>query len=280
MDQVASLRDLATAMDAGQVDLLVILGSNPVFTAPADLKFQERLAKVPLSVSHTLYPDETSMLLPLEPARGARPRELGRRARLRRHRHGHAAADRAALRRADDAGSARRVHRRAERQVQPRSREGLLDARAGRQGRQLRDHRRDRPAVQERGQLLEARAARRVDSGNGAGRRSRHRRPGTLPAPPPLLGFSTCRRRCPGPIPDPRPPASSGGSGDHLPARPHDLGRPLRQQRLAAGAAEAADEDHVGPDGVGQPAARASSRASATATSSSSSTAATPRSCR
>ena len=60
MDQVASLRDLAAAMDAGQVDLLVILGSNPVFTAPADLKFQERLAKVQLTVSHSLYPDETS----------------------------------------------------------------------------------------------------------------------------------------------------------------------------------------------------------------------------
>ena len=48
---------------------------------------------------------------------------------------------------------------------------------------------------------------------------------------------------------------------DHLPARPDDLGRPLREQRLAAGAAEAADEDHVGPDGVGQPGARRSSRA-------------------
>src|SRR5204863_6074536 len=41
---------------------LVILGSNPVFTAPADLKFQERLGKVALSVAHTLYPDETSRL--------------------------------------------------------------------------------------------------------------------------------------------------------------------------------------------------------------------------
>jgi MoCo/4Fe-4S cofactor protein with predicted Tat translocation signal len=61
MDQVASLRDLVTAMDAGQVDLLVILGSNPVFTAPADFKFQERLAKVPMAVSHSLYADETSM---------------------------------------------------------------------------------------------------------------------------------------------------------------------------------------------------------------------------
>ena len=44
MDQTASLGDLVTAMDAGQVDLLVILGSNPVFTAPADLKFSEALA--------------------------------------------------------------------------------------------------------------------------------------------------------------------------------------------------------------------------------------------
>ncbi|HVD93604.1 MAG TPA: TAT-variant-translocated molybdopterin oxidoreductase [Vicinamibacterales bacterium] len=60
MDQLASMRDLAQAMDAGQVDLLVILGANPVFTAPADLKFQERLLKVGLSVSHSLYHDETS----------------------------------------------------------------------------------------------------------------------------------------------------------------------------------------------------------------------------
>ena len=33
---------------------------------------------------------------------------------------------------------------------------------------------------------------------------------------------------------------------DHLPARPDDLGRPLREQRLAPGTAEAADEGHVG----------------------------------
>jgi molybdopterin-containing oxidoreductase family iron-sulfur binding subunit len=61
-DQIASLRDLVQAMDAGHVDLLVILGGNPVFTAPADLKFGERLAKVGLSVSHSLHPDETSFL--------------------------------------------------------------------------------------------------------------------------------------------------------------------------------------------------------------------------
>ena len=41
-------------------------------------------------------------------------------------------------------------------------------------------------------------------------------------------------------------------SRNHLQARPDDLGRSLRQQRLAAGAAQAADEDHVGPDRVDQ----------------------------
>jgi MoCo/4Fe-4S cofactor protein with predicted Tat translocation signal len=62
MDQLASLRDLVQAMDAGQVDVLVILGPNPVFTAPADLKFRERLAKVGLSIHHSLYANETSAL--------------------------------------------------------------------------------------------------------------------------------------------------------------------------------------------------------------------------
>jgi MoCo/4Fe-4S cofactor protein with predicted Tat translocation signal len=61
-DQIASLRDLTQAMDAGQVALLVILGANPVFTAPADLEFHEKLAKVPLSVSHTMFVDETATL--------------------------------------------------------------------------------------------------------------------------------------------------------------------------------------------------------------------------
>ncbi len=49
-------------MDAGQVQLLLILGNNPVFTAPADVKFAERLAKVGLVVYHSLYQDETSEL--------------------------------------------------------------------------------------------------------------------------------------------------------------------------------------------------------------------------
>jgi MoCo/4Fe-4S cofactor protein with predicted Tat translocation signal len=61
-DPHASLAELAGAMDAGQVQLLLILGNNPVFTAPADVKFAERLAKVGLVVYHGLYRDETADL--------------------------------------------------------------------------------------------------------------------------------------------------------------------------------------------------------------------------
>ena len=62
-DHVASLKDLVQAMDAGQVDVLVILGGlNPVYSAPADLKFAEKLSKVKLAVYHGLYVDETAFL--------------------------------------------------------------------------------------------------------------------------------------------------------------------------------------------------------------------------
>ena len=57
-----TIAELAQAMDANQVELLLIAGGNPVFTAPADLKFAERLGKVPLVVSHGLYVDETANL--------------------------------------------------------------------------------------------------------------------------------------------------------------------------------------------------------------------------
>jgi hypothetical protein len=60
--QAASLAELVSAMDAGQVELLVILGGNPVFTAPVDLRFAERLARVAMVVYHGLYVDETAHL--------------------------------------------------------------------------------------------------------------------------------------------------------------------------------------------------------------------------
>jgi MoCo/4Fe-4S cofactor protein with predicted Tat translocation signal len=57
-----TIAELAQAMDAGQVEVLVIVGGNPVFTAPADLKFSERLAKVGLRIYHGLHVDETALL--------------------------------------------------------------------------------------------------------------------------------------------------------------------------------------------------------------------------
>jgi molybdopterin-containing oxidoreductase family iron-sulfur binding subunit len=62
VDEVASLRELTADMDAGHVDLLLILGGNPVYTAPADVPFTQALGKVQTRVHLSLYADETSEL--------------------------------------------------------------------------------------------------------------------------------------------------------------------------------------------------------------------------
>jgi molybdopterin-containing oxidoreductase family iron-sulfur binding subunit len=62
VDQLESLRALTQDMEAGKVELLVILGGNPVFTAPADLRFAELMEKVPLRIQCSLYEDETAAL--------------------------------------------------------------------------------------------------------------------------------------------------------------------------------------------------------------------------
>ncbi|MBE7472455.1 MAG: TAT-variant-translocated molybdopterin oxidoreductase [Anaerolineales bacterium] len=59
---IASLRELADDMQAGQVQLLIILDSNPVYDAPADLQFGERMFNVATRVHLGLYEDETSEL--------------------------------------------------------------------------------------------------------------------------------------------------------------------------------------------------------------------------
>jgi MoCo/4Fe-4S cofactor protein with predicted Tat translocation signal len=59
-DQLASLRQLVGDMNAGRVELLAIVGGNPVYNAPADFAFADAMQKVPLRVRHGLYYDETS----------------------------------------------------------------------------------------------------------------------------------------------------------------------------------------------------------------------------
>lgn len=61
--QVDQLRTLIQEIDGGQVKMLVIMGGNPVYTTPADLKLsRERLEKVPLRVHLGRYVDETGEL--------------------------------------------------------------------------------------------------------------------------------------------------------------------------------------------------------------------------
>jgi molybdopterin-containing oxidoreductase family iron-sulfur binding subunit len=62
VDEMASLHELAADMEAGQVEVLVIIGANPVYTAPAELRFAEQLANVKLRVHLGLYSDETAAL--------------------------------------------------------------------------------------------------------------------------------------------------------------------------------------------------------------------------
>src|SRR4030095_5228465 len=57
---LASLRELVNDIENGLVRILLMLGGNPVYTAPVDLGFAERLARVPLRIHSGLYEDETS----------------------------------------------------------------------------------------------------------------------------------------------------------------------------------------------------------------------------
>ncbi len=64
VNQNESIKELVADMRSGKVDLLVILGGNPAYDAPADLNFAELLKsnKVPLRVHQGLYQNETAEL--------------------------------------------------------------------------------------------------------------------------------------------------------------------------------------------------------------------------
>ncbi len=57
-----SLRELAREMEAGKAELLLMLGGNPAFNAPADVDFAKHIAKVALRIHLGVYHDETSAL--------------------------------------------------------------------------------------------------------------------------------------------------------------------------------------------------------------------------
>ena len=63
VDQRQSLQDLINDIDSGRVDLLLIIGGNPVYNSPVDQKLTyERLEKAKLRVHLSEYKDETSEL--------------------------------------------------------------------------------------------------------------------------------------------------------------------------------------------------------------------------
>ncbi|HYA61849.1 MAG TPA: TAT-variant-translocated molybdopterin oxidoreductase [Candidatus Sulfotelmatobacter sp.] len=55
-----SIRDLCAEMDSGKVDLLLMLGANPVYDAPHDFDFVNKLKRVPTAIQLSQYFDETS----------------------------------------------------------------------------------------------------------------------------------------------------------------------------------------------------------------------------
>ena len=60
LNQVESLRELTGEMQAGAVDLLVMIGGNPVYDAPTDLNFGAALEKVATCVRIGVDENETS----------------------------------------------------------------------------------------------------------------------------------------------------------------------------------------------------------------------------
>ncbi|MEJ2009831.1 MAG: TAT-variant-translocated molybdopterin oxidoreductase, partial [Acidobacteriota bacterium] len=60
VNEMESIRELVTDMNAGKVETLLIIGGNPVYNAPADLAFEKALNKVNLRLRLGIYNDETS----------------------------------------------------------------------------------------------------------------------------------------------------------------------------------------------------------------------------
>ncbi len=77
-DQLQGLRDLVGEMNAGSVDILVIVGGNPVYTAPADLNFADSTRQGAAARSSEPAPRRNIGALPLAHPRSAFPRVVER----------------------------------------------------------------------------------------------------------------------------------------------------------------------------------------------------------
>ena len=61
-EQVADLKSLVADVNAGKVQWLVILGVNPIYSAPSDLHFPDAFAKIPVTVQLGSHVDETGAI--------------------------------------------------------------------------------------------------------------------------------------------------------------------------------------------------------------------------
>jgi MoCo/4Fe-4S cofactor protein with predicted Tat translocation signal len=61
-EQVAGLKELVADMDAGKVTMLVMIGGDPAYDAPADLGFADAMMKVPFKAALSTHRNETSQL--------------------------------------------------------------------------------------------------------------------------------------------------------------------------------------------------------------------------
>ena len=236
VDQLESLRELVADMNAGKVDLLVIVGGNPVYTAPADSTFADALSKVAAPRAPQPVRRRDVGALPLADSGGALPRGVERRARLRRHRVDRPAAHRAALRRQVGARAARRDERPA-RAIRRTTSSASTGAR-----------RRERPTAD----------VRRRRGGAGCTTASF---PNTrVPAEDVAVHTRGRDPRSDRRIARPRS-AATRRLEIVFPQRPVGPRRPLRQQRLAAGAAEADHQADVGQRRAREPGDRRAAQA-------------------
>ena len=84
VNQTESLKDLVADMRAGKVDMLVILGGNPAYDAPADFGFADALKSTERSAPRASRPlsERDRRTLPVARERSALSRSLGRCPRL------------------------------------------------------------------------------------------------------------------------------------------------------------------------------------------------------
>jgi molybdopterin-containing oxidoreductase family iron-sulfur binding subunit len=61
-EQVADFKSLVADMNAGKVQWLVMLGVNPIYSAPSDLEFAAAFTKVPITVHLGSHVDETGAI--------------------------------------------------------------------------------------------------------------------------------------------------------------------------------------------------------------------------